>query len=182
MIQNFTKDYWRLPITPYTRFFEKDIIEHFFSLGKEIPTLDIIDNNKTTWYIFDDNIRFQFWCSIGHLDVKIESGTITDLGSIPDIGELIISKDDEKSMIAFIIHDVLFQSKALGIGRDGFNRANLVMKELMRYFGVHPLKTEIVYQCVSSDTGWFIYQKREERDSEKYRFCTIGFIPTKKAP
>lgn len=167
--------YKGLPIVvPYIPHNSDAVFSFFSSKGVAIPKLSEMGKGNVTWYI----LTTDFTVIIDHVlygKIEIDSfvGSQTDWGSVPRMARSFVDNDDPQLLMAFWIHDKLFQTQFFGIDKKAWQSSNELFEDCMRYYKVSQWKRDIIVDGVSSGLGWNAYHKREPRDAPQYQKCLI---------
>jgi hypothetical protein len=168
--------YTGLPfVIPYLHCIEKQIVTHFTERGVLIPPLSVMGGG-VTWYLFAHNFAMEIDHIIhGNISIEIFAGSQTDWGSVPKMLRSFIDNDDAELLIAFLVHDKLFQTHFFGDGKNAMVSANEFFDDIMAWFKVTKVKRELVFESVQK-FGLPAYAKREKRDAPQYQKCRITII------
>lgn len=132
-----------------------------YSKKQESNMPDTIQLNGKEWkvqqpfvYIYNEDGIYE--------EILVPKGFITDYGSIPQIFQNIIPKDDEMSG-AYVVHDLIYASEL-------FSRkiCDDILLKAFQELGAGWLKRNTVYSAVRT-CGWNVWRKHDKEKVNKVR-------------
>ena len=87
-----------------------------------------------------------------HIVYHIKRGWVTDMASVPDCLRGFVDNDSNEIVIPAICHDIAYALHGLC-----FDDANVLFREMLKYFDMSLLKRWLAYWAVSSPVGRMKY-------------------------